>query len=164
MKTSFISTVFNEQKSIDLFAQSILHQTRLPDEIVIVDGGSTDATASVISNFKFQISNKKIVFKFLVKKGNRAVGRNKAISSASGDIILCSDAGCILDSRWVEEIVKPFKHKAVDVVAGYYKGNPQSVFEKCLVPYVLVIASIYVINNSGKTLTVPSITAKSAAN
>lgn len=137
-KTSFICTVFNEEKTITRFLESIYKQSRLPDEIIIVDGGSKDNTASVIHNFKSK-KRKKINLEFFVKKGNRSVGRNFGIQKAKGSIILCSDAGCILDKDWVKEIVKSFKNRKVDVVAGYYKGIPENIFQKSLVPYVLVM-------------------------
>lgn len=137
MKTSFIATVLNEEKTIGLLLKSLNSQTQQVDEIIIVDGGSTDATVSVISNSAKQ--NKKLKIKLIVKKGNRAVGRNEAIKKATGDIILCSDAGCILDKDWVKNIVKPFIDKKADVVAGYYKGKASTIFEKSLIPYVLVM-------------------------
>lgn len=141
MKVSFIATVYNEEKTVDLLIDSLLSQTKKPDEIIIVDGGSTDATVSIISNFIRQLggSNQQIKFKFLIKKGNRAVGRNTAVKPARGDIILCSDAGCILDKDWVKNITAPFRNPKVDIVAGFYKGAPKNIFEKCLVPYVLVM-------------------------
>jgi len=139
MKVSFIATVLNEEKTIDSFLRSIFYQSRLPDEVIIIDGGSTDSTLSVISNFQFPISNKKIKFKILVKKGNRSVGRNEGIRSATGEIILSSDAGCILDKNWVKNITKPFEDETVDVVGGYYKAKSKNIFQKCLAPYVLVM-------------------------
>lgn len=150
MKVSFVATVFNEEEGLSDFLKSIFCQSRIPDEVIIVDGGSTDATASVISNLKSprlsgipqaagQISNKKIKFKIIIKKGNRAVGRNEAVKNASNEIIVCSDAGCVLDKNWVKNITKPFENPKVDVVAGYYEGEAGNIFQKCLVPYVLVM-------------------------
>ncbi len=139
MKITFITTVYNEELTINDLLVSIFIQSRIPDEIIVVDGGSTDASASVISNFQSQISNKQIRFKFITKKGNRSIGRNGAIKKSSNEIIVCSDAGCILDKNWVKNIIKPFENFNVDVVSGYYKGNAKNVFQKCLIPYVLIM-------------------------
>lgn len=137
MKTSFITTVFNEEEGIGAFLDSILRQTRVPDEVIIVDGGSTDGTVDEIERFIKEHNGGHI--RLIQKQGNRSVGRNEAIKYAKGDVILISDAGCLLDNKWAEEIAKPFTESSVDVIAGYYKGKAETVFEKCLIPYVLVM-------------------------
>ena len=139
MKISFITTVLNEEKSVINLLGSLNSQTVLPDEVIIADGGSTDKTLSVISNFKFQISNKIIKFKILSKTGNRAVGRNAAIGESSGEIIVCTDAGCILDKNWIKNITAPFKSGNVDVASGFYVPRTKGVFQKALAGYTSVM-------------------------
>lgn len=146
MKISFITTVLNEENTISELLESLNNQTKKPDEIIIVDGGSSDQTVTEIKNHPFdkprtrksKIKNN-IEFKILIKKGNRSIGRNEAIRNAKGDIILCSDAGCVLDKNWIKEIIAPFSDHETDVVSGYYKGIAKNAFEKALVPYVLVM-------------------------
>ncbi len=137
--TSLICTVLNEEKTIGKFLDSIARQSKLPDEIIIVDGGSTDKTIQKISEFKFPDVKNFPNIKLLFKNGNRSVGRNEGIEHASGEIILMSDSGCILDKDWIKNILKPFTNKKVDVVAGYYKGLATNAFQKSLIPYVLVM-------------------------
>lgn len=138
VKKALILTVFNEEKTINRLINSILDQTEFPDEVIIVDGGSADKT---LPNTKYLIRNTKYQNKFKVytKKGNRSVGRNEAIKHSSAGIIAITDAGCILDKNWFRNITKPFESKNVDVVAGYYKAKTHTIFQKCLVPYVLVM-------------------------
>lgn len=146
-KTSFIATVFNEENTMVDFLESLKNQTVRSDEIIVVDGGSTDNTLSIISNFQFlprggipfrgTISKKKV--KIIIKKGNRSVGRNEAIKNATGDIILCSDAGCILDKNWVKNILKPFEKKDIDVVSGFYHPITKTIFQKCMASYTCVM-------------------------
>lgn len=136
-KISFITTVFNEEKTIVPFLDSLFSQTRLPDEIIIVDGGSSDQTINLINKTKARKYKGKFVV--AVKKGNRSVGRNEAIKNASGGIIVCSDAGNILDKDWILHIIEPFANSEVDVVAGYYKSKAKTIFQKCLVPFALVM-------------------------
>lgn len=135
MKVTFIATVYNEESTITDLLQSLLSQSKLPDEIVIVDGGSIDASESIISSYKSKFVNKQTKFKFIVKKGNRSVGRNEAIRNSSNETIVCSDAGCILDKDWIKNIVKAFTNQKVYVVAGYYKPITNNVFEKSLSAY-----------------------------
>lgn len=138
MKTTFITTVFNEEESIEKLLESLFTQTLLPDEIIIVDGGSSDQTVKKIKLFNSS-KGKKIEVQVFIKKGNRSIGRNEAIKNATHEIILCSDAGCLLEKNWVKHISEPFGEKKIDVVAGYYKGKPKTIFQKCLIPYVLVM-------------------------
>ena len=55
-KVSFITTVYNEEKDIRLFLDSLINQTYLPEEVIIVDGGSTDGTLKIIRDFFENIS------------------------------------------------------------------------------------------------------------
>jgi len=50
-QVSFITTVYNEEDSIIEFLQSLKCQTCLPEEMIIVDGGSTDRTFDLIKDF-----------------------------------------------------------------------------------------------------------------
>lgn len=137
MKTSLVVTVLNEEFTISNLLESIENQTVLPDEIIVVDGGSVDNTVKALK--EFQKNNSELNIKVIVKNGNRSIGRNEGIKNAFGDIILITDAGCLLDKNWVKEISKPFKNPLVDVVAGYYKGVAASSFQRALIPYVLVM-------------------------
>lgn len=131
MKVSFIATVFNEEKTVEKLITSLDKQNQKPDEIVIVDGGSTDKTVEVLSKFKH--------VRVLRKKGNRSIGRNFAISKAKYPLIVISDAGCVLDKNFIREVTKKFVNKSIDVVAGYYKGIAETLFQEAVIPYVLVM-------------------------
>ena len=55
MNISLCITVKNEEKSIGPLLDSIFAGTKKPDEIIIVDGGSTDKTLSVINNYQLPL-------------------------------------------------------------------------------------------------------------
>jgi len=139
MKIGFISTVLNEEASARSFLDSLLVQTIMPSEIIIVDGGSSDNTVENIKNYKKLFQKKKIKFELYIKNGNISSGRNYGIRKSTSELIAFSDFGCILEKDWLEKITLPFKHHNAEVVAGYYKGLATSNFQKCLVPYVLVM-------------------------
>ena len=66
MKVSLITTILNEEKNIESFLHSIEEQTVLPDEVIIVDGGSKDKTLERIKEYK----SEKLKITVLVEKPN----------------------------------------------------------------------------------------------
>lgn len=135
-KVSVVITVLNEQDSIGKLLKPLVSQTKKPDEIILIDAGSTDRTVEMIK--KFQRTHKKI--RLLVKPGaNRSVGRNIGVERAHGPIIAITDAGCIPKKDWLEKLTDPFKDKSVDVVGGYYKPEGNSIFQKSLAVYTCVL-------------------------
>lgn len=135
-RTTFIATVLNEELSIERFLNSLHDQTVQPDEIIIADGGSADDTVKLTKDFSKKYS---LPVRVLHRAGNRAIGRNFAIKNASHEYILCADAGCILDKDWVKNITKPIENGKANVVAGYYKGKAETIFQECIVPYILIM-------------------------
>jgi len=127
MKVSVISTVKNEEDSISDTLISLLKQTYNPDEIILVDGGSTDRTLDIIK--KFQKENKKI--KLIVSKGaSRMKGRNIAIENAKNEVIAFTDGGCIVDERWLGNLMKRIE-KGAEAVAGNSSPLYENLFERC---------------------------------
>lgn len=136
-KISVICTVYNEEATIKLLLSSLAKQTCQPFEVIICDGQSTDTTQKIIKDFAAQ--HPRLQIKLIEKKGNRSVGRNVAISAAQTDLIAITDAGCIPQDNWLEELLRKYEDTDAPVVAGYYKGLPQTSFEEAVVPYALVM-------------------------
>ena len=89
MNISICITTFNEEGSIGPLLDSLLAQTKKAEEIVIVDGGSTDKTVEIIRHY--QKKDRRI--KLLTEKCSRAKGRNIGIEIAKNEIIAITDAG-----------------------------------------------------------------------
>lgn len=134
MRCSIIATVLNEGDSIRRLMDSLLAQSRRPDEIVIVDGGSRDNTAEIIRSYAGRLP-----VKVIVEPGaNISRGRNVAISSASGEIIAVTDAGVRLTDDWFRELIAPFDaHPEINGVAGFFAPDWQNNFEAAMSATVL---------------------------
>ena len=146
MRVSIISTVLNEGESIRCLMDSLIAQTRQPEEIVIVDGGSRDNTVAVIQGYAARLP-----LRVLVEPGaNISRGRNVAIAAATGDVIASVDAGVWLEPQWLEKLTQPlegyklqvegpgglvnlqpstFKLQQPQVVAGFFVPDVRTTFE-----------------------------------
>ena len=125
-----IIPVYNGEEYLAEDIESVLGQTYHPLEIIVVDDGSTDDTATVASRFK------ELVRYIYQPNSGPAAARNRGLKMARGEVIGFVDA----DDLWVEnkldlqlglladnpsvQIVIGFAH-TVEIV-GFVDGKPQS--------------------------------------
>lgn len=136
MHVSVIGTVLNEAATIDNLLKTLAQQTRPPDEILFVDGGSTDETVRLMTQLADQYQ---LPLRVIVAPGaNISRGRNLAIEAARGPIIASTDAGVRLDERWLERLLEPFEaEKLPPLVGGFFVPDPQTPFEVAMGATVL---------------------------
>ena len=128
-KITFACTVFNEEKNIARFLDSVLEQSTKPHEIIIVDGGSTDNTIKIIKDYKKKY---KTPIRIFIKKGNIAVGRNIYIKKAKYDILFSGDVGTRFEKNWIKKMLKGFRKGADIVIGTYVAEKPQNIIEKII--------------------------------
>ncbi len=127
---SVITTVLNEEKSIEALLRSLLDQKRTPDEIIICDAGSTDRTVAIIRK---QIEEGYPIRLVIEKRANRSRGRNLAIGEAKGEIVASIDGGCIAAMDWLAKLIAPFESdNPPDITSGYYQPEADSPFEDAI--------------------------------
>ncbi|HJY98931.1 MAG TPA: glycosyltransferase [Patescibacteria group bacterium] len=132
MNISVCITTYNEEESIGALLDSLLAQSLKPDEIIIVDGGSSDKTVEIINHYQ----KKDRSIKLLKEKCSRAKGRNLGIEIAKNEIIAITDAGCTAHPDWLEKLTEPFIHKEVDISAGFYQMKGESNIQKAMSIYL----------------------------
>jgi glycosyltransferase involved in cell wall biosynthesis len=132
MRVSVVATVLNEASHLPRLLDSLAAQTRPPEEVIICDGGSTDATLSLLE------AEERLPLRVIQRPGaNISQGRNAAIAAAGGDVIAVTDAGVRLSSQWLQKIVAPFEDPDTQTVAGFFCPDPQTVFETAMGATVL---------------------------
>jgi len=97
-KISVVIPCFNEEKFILRCVNSGLEQTRIPDEVLVVDDGSTDDSMELIANLPVRI----------VRMGNnsgRIAAVNRGYLESKGDLIATIDSDCEASPTWLEELV-----------------------------------------------------------
>ncbi len=146
---SVILTVKNDPHGCALMLESLGCQTRPADEIVVVDGGSTDNTIPTIDSC---VLKNPAIRRIDAPGANIAAGRNIGIQKAKGCIIATIDAGCLAKPEWLERLVAPFSAcevsdaidrssqgvwiadsdsdpAPIEWVAGFYRVAPQTLLE-----------------------------------
>lgn len=125
---SLIVPVFNESKSINELIETITLQTVQPDEVIIVDGGSTDDTASKIATLTSHDPRFKLITAGRAMPGR---GRNIGIAEAGFDWLAFTDAGIKLDKDWLEKLIEARNNTGADIIYGNFDPITENLFEKC---------------------------------
>lgn len=117
-RVSIIVPVRNAERTIGDCISSLL-RLRYPDahrEIIVVDNGSSDASAEVIRGFPVRLVSE--------PRRGPSWARNAGIERSAGDIIAFIDADCIAATHWLRFLVAAFTDPTVSAVAGEILAYP----------------------------------------
>jgi len=132
VRVSLVVTALNESAHAGRLIAAIAAQTRRPDEIVFVDGGSTDATLDVVTRAAAEAG---LPLRTALRPGNISAGRNHGVSLASGEVVAVTDADCVPEPAWLERLVAPFADPAVVAVGGAYVPLAATAWAKVVAAY-----------------------------
>lgn len=117
IKVSIVTVCYNSEKTIRDTINSVLDQTYTNMEYIIVDGGSTDQTVSVIKEYNQKFDEKGITYRCLSEPDEGIYdAMNKGIRMTSGDIV-----GIINSDDWYEP-------DAAECAAARYMQEPYDLF------------------------------------
>ena len=105
---SVIVITYNRKNELKECIESILNQTIIPDEIIIVDNSSNDGTDKLF--LSGEINHPTIKYYKLDKNLGVAGGRNYGISKSNGDILLFLDDDAVIEpENAFEKVIAKFK-------------------------------------------------------
>lgn len=109
---SIIVPVYNGASTIEICLESLLQQNYPADtyEIIIIENGSTDNTTELIKKYPVRL--------FHNDTRGPAPARNLGIAKSEAEIVVFTDADCIADSNWINELIKPYREPDVGGVGG----------------------------------------------
>jgi glycosyltransferase involved in cell wall biosynthesis len=127
MKISLITPSYNSAATIVRTINSIIAQNYSDLEYIVIDGGSTDDTAKIISSYQ-----NKININFISEPDNGIYdAMNKGIKMASGDIVgILNSDDLFSDNDILSTVANTFANNQVDIVYGdikYFSDDPNKI-------------------------------------
>lgn len=119
MLVSIIIPAYNGATTLATCLEACLDQDYEETEIIVVDDGSSDATAAIAAAFEDVT---------VLRQPNRgpSVARNHGARVARGEILAYTDADCVPRQDWIRQLVAPFDEAVIAVGGTYDIANPES--------------------------------------
>jgi rhamnosyltransferase len=122
---SVVVRTFNEERMIGRLLTGIEVQTRKPDQVVIVDSGSTDRTLEIARRHRVDIET--------IDPAEFSFGRslNRGIEATIGDVVVMASAHVYpVYDTWLQHLTKPFEDPVVALTYGRQVGGPTTPYSE----------------------------------
>ena len=132
VKVSVLIAARNEEKNIERLLKSLYNQSFEKElfEVIIIDDHSDDDTFSIIENFSkiYKDFNLKV---FKADNEGKKLAISQALHLAENELVLVTDADCVLKSTWIESIVDFYKRENCKMILAPVLLSPaETFFEK----------------------------------
>ncbi|MBI5286923.1 MAG: glycosyltransferase family 2 protein [Deltaproteobacteria bacterium] len=119
MKVSVVIPVYNEGPFVEEVITRVI-KTGIPEELVIIDDGSTDGTGEILKGLADYGHYNNCRIKVLFQDRNRGKGAalRRGFKEVSGDIVIIQDADLEYDPRDYPRLLSPILDGRADVVYG----------------------------------------------
>lgn len=125
LQVSLVVRALNEREHIGKLLVAAASQTRPPDEIILVDSGSTDGTVDIARSHGAQVVH------IAPEEFSFGGSLNLGCKHASGDILLFASAHVYpMDDRWIERLLGPFADDDVALAYGGQTGDERTQFSE----------------------------------
>lgn len=119
LKFTVVTAVLNREKVIERTITSVLQQTLLPYEYLIMDGKSVDRTVEIAASFSPLFAAKGVKYSVISEKDKScANAMNKGIDLATGDFISFLNAGDWYETDALQKIQAFYDEEPFDLTYG----------------------------------------------
>ena len=111
----------NEEKNIARILACLLAQDYRSNlmEVLVIDDHSTDATASIVEKYISRHPGRDIKLIICDESiGSKKQALSLGVNKAKGDLILTTDADCIVGGRWISSFVKNYENTSAALISG----------------------------------------------
>ncbi len=121
-KISVVIPAKDEEENIEKILDSVLNQNYSKEmyEVIVVNDRSTDRTKEIAERYLFKYKNLKIIN--VEMPGEILKGKQNAldigIKNSTGEIVLLTDADCIVGKNWIKSMNRFFFNEEIGIVVG----------------------------------------------
>lgn len=110
---SVVVPVLNGATTIADLLTALANQADAPSDttIIVVDNGSSDATADIVAGFPVTLLRE--------PKPGPSAARNRGLAASRDDVVVFADADTLPSRRWLTEMIAPFRAPDPVVVGGH---------------------------------------------
>jgi len=145
---SIIIPVYNVEKYLNECIESVINQTYVNLEIILVDDGSPDNCPQICDNWMQKDSRIKAIHK---KNGGLSDARNAGLDIVTGEYIFFIDSDDFIDSNTIQDLYKLIIKTDSDIACGsiykYLNGETRPVFNSIINTERDVFSGIEQLNN-----------------
>jgi len=110
MKISVLIPAYNEEKLLGKTLNAVTHQTRPPDEIIVLDAQSTDATAKIAESYRVTV--------LPLERKTISYSRQQGLLAAHSEVVAFVDADVVPHPDWLERIEHALTIKPIVGIFG----------------------------------------------
>jgi glycosyltransferase involved in cell wall biosynthesis len=110
---SVVIPVFNEESTVGIIIEKVCRLSNLK-EVIVVDDGSTDATASKVEELRLP----KVRLIRQEKNAGKTAAVRRGLKEVTGDITIIQDADLEYDPDEIKDVIGPILENKADVVYG----------------------------------------------
>ena len=114
--------LYNGARFIADALRSVLFQTRQPDEIVVVDDGSTDESVSIATSIAGHVPSFRLVAK---PNGGQSSARNLGVDVSDSSLIALLHQDDIWHPRHIEKLAEPFEVDGSEGLGWAYSNDDE---------------------------------------
>lgn len=118
MDVSVIVPVYNTEKYLNSCVDSILRQVNVSLEIILVDDGSTDSSASICDTYAQRYEN---IMALHIQNSGQAVAKNEGLKYARGNYVALTDSDDKMEPVMLHKMVSAGYEHDADIVCCNYK-------------------------------------------
>jgi glycosyltransferase involved in cell wall biosynthesis len=143
MNISVIMAVFNEEKFLNRTLTALMKQSLKPNQIIVVDDGSTDKSPDIINQYPVTVKRLPVKKDKTIERYPIVLSTGSQLLNDDFDYVGILDADTLLEPQYYQELTQCMeKDKAIGIAGGQLIGE-QPTRPLGLMPYVYGANRLY---------------------